>query len=176
MDPIISIASATHATYTIRIPGVVGRKVDKLTEEEETYDLLHFYPIYASNPFQTRTHILSNPHSKVLYKDKPITVLKDQVCRLPTGFDEYTILNHIHGPGNVPGVVEATYHEQIDLPFPNRLGVPVYKVKNRIGMRQCGRPFMSIPNMKEMLMTVYDTLEGNVLTADGFECTHFPQY
>jgi hypothetical protein len=51
--------------YTVRIE-VHGVKVD-------IADLL---PIYASSPFGTRTHILSNPNSKVMVDGKPLTFSK----------------------------------------------------------------------------------------------------
>lgn len=76
-----------------------------------------FFPIYASSPFGTQTHVLSNPSSDVKVKGQPLMVLKDQLCRRGTRFDEWSILARIHGPEKVPGVVEAVHTETIDLPL-----------------------------------------------------------
>jgi hypothetical protein len=39
-----------------------------------------FSPIYATNPFATRTHILLNPLSDIEVDSKVFTVLNDQLC------------------------------------------------------------------------------------------------
>jgi len=47
----------------------------------------------------TRTQILSNPDSEVKVTQvngERLTVLKDQLCRIGTRFDEFTILKKIH--------------------------------------------------------------------------------
>ena len=112
-----------------------------------------FVPIYASNPFETRTHVLSNSSSEVTIHDKPLTVLKDQLCRLGTRFNEHTILNAVHG---VPGVVEMVYQRRIEsTPF---LGDN--REKYLTGMRQSGRPFLAIDTLQQMLETAFDVLEG----------------
>lgn len=47
-----------------------------------------FYPIYARNPFTTRTHVLSNPYSELRINGNNLTVLKDQLCRIGKCFKE----------------------------------------------------------------------------------------
>lgn len=123
-----------------------------------------FEHIYASSPFETRTHVLSNPHSQVTVNTKILTVFKDQLCRLGTAFDEYTILNLIHTPEKVPGVVEAVYHEFIMIPS----FIPASKKRGRrrIGLGQTGRPFPSIPTLQQMLGVVFDILEGTLISID----------
>jgi hypothetical protein len=120
--------------YTVRIK----TRVDGV----ETLDCHGFSPIYATNPFGSRTHILSNPHSDIWVNGKVLTVVKDQLCRPDAQFDEYTILtNHVHSPEKVPGVVEGVCQESVEIP--ESFGVS--RVKRRMGLRQSGSPIMSIP-------------------------------
>ena len=58
--------------------------------------------------------MLTNPLSKVQVDDWDLTVLKDQLCRPDTRFDEQCILIHIHQPVKVPGVVETVHSETIE--------------------------------------------------------------
>jgi hypothetical protein len=114
-----------------------------------------FFPLFASSPFGTRTHVLSNPLSDVQVNGQDLTVLKDQLCRPDSHFNEQSILNHIHQPAKVPGVVEAVHSETIQTPrFKGRQ-------KQRLGLRQSGSPFMSIPTVQKVLETLFDVLEGN---------------
>ncbi len=53
-----------------------------------------FFPLFASSPFGTRTHVLTNPSSEVQVNGRALTVLKDQLCRSDTRFDEQSILNN----------------------------------------------------------------------------------
>jgi len=85
---------ADRVMFTIRIP--LGAGLDGVETEREL-ECAGFSPIYATNPFGTRTHILSNPHSDIMINDRVLTVFKDQLCRPDPRFDEYTILTHIHG-------------------------------------------------------------------------------
>ena len=138
------------ATYTVH-----GTKLED-NGTETTIECHNFESVYASNPFGTRTHILSNPHSKVKVDGKPLTVLKDQVCRRETRFNEYDILARVHSQDKVPGVVEAAYHEFITIPLH-------HKRKHRIGLVQLGRPFSSITTLQEGLEILFDTLEGTLI-------------
>jgi hypothetical protein len=140
-----------NATYTVRVTEVNG---GARTEKIIT-DLL---PIHASNPFGTRTHILSNPASEVGVNGKRLTVLKDQLYRIGTEFDERSILSDIHTPEKVPGVVDAIYDEEIEIPR----SICESRIKRRIGMWQFGTSFMSIPTLQQALETVFDTLEGRL--------------
>jgi hypothetical protein len=114
-----------------------------------------FFPLFASSPFGTRTHVLTNPLSDVRVNDQELSVTKDQLCQLDTRFDEQSILHDIHQPVKVPGVVEAVHSETIESSLYEG------KQKHRLGLRQTGSPFMSIPTVQEMLETLYDALEGN---------------
>ena len=128
----------SEATYTVRF---------------KTQECPNFRPIHARNPFTTRTHVLSNP-SLTQESDKPPTVIKEQLCRTGRRFNELSILTKIHQPMNVPGVVEAVGGEIIAAPLsPGR-------EKHRLGLRQTGLPFTSIPTAKKMLETLFDLLEG----------------
>jgi len=112
-----------------------------------------FRTIHARNPFTTRTHVLSNP-SLTQGDDRSPTVIKEQLCRTGRRIDELTILTKIHKPVNVPGVVQAIGGEIILAPLsPGR-------EKHRLGLRQTGSPFTSIPTAKLMLETLFDLLEG----------------
>jgi hypothetical protein len=116
-----------------------------------------FYSIYARNPFATRTHVLSNPKFEV--EGNNLTVLKDQFCRVGRHFEELKILvEHVHYPERVPGVVVATCGERILLPrFGQR---PVERCKHRLGLGESGSPFTSIPTLSKVLETLFDVLEG----------------
>jgi hypothetical protein len=115
-------------------------------------------PMYASSPFGTRTHILSNPDSKLKINGETLTVVKDQLCRVGTQFHEYSILKQVHSSEKVPGVVEAVYHEVIKIPrdfCPSR-------ERHRLGLQQMGNPLTSIPTVAQMLEIVFDILESNL--------------
>lgn len=56
-------------------------------------------------------------------------------------------------------MVEAVYHESIDIP----VSLEVSRVKQRIGLRQSGIPITSIPTLKEMLEVMFDVLEGKLI-------------
>ena len=99
------------ATHTVRIMEKSGVGVETAKERPD------FQPIYASTSFVTRTHILLNPHSRNTVDNKPLTVLKDQLCRRETRFNEHTVPTHIHTAEKMPGVVEAVYYESIQIPL-----------------------------------------------------------
>lgn len=106
-----------YVTYTIRISITVKTEVDDVETKHEIFkDCPDFLPIYAINPFESRIHILSNPNSEIEVNRKPLRVFKDQLCRPETRFDENYILTLVHSPEKVPGVVEAVYHELIQMP------------------------------------------------------------
>ncbi|KAI0270073.1 hypothetical protein BGY98DRAFT_1100936 [Russula aff. rugulosa BPL654] len=131
----------TAAKYTIKIAHPQGTK-----------ECHGFYPIYAGNPFATRTHVLSNPNFKVENDD--LTILKDQFCRVKRRFQEITILKeYVHNPKRVPGVVVAVYGEKIDLPQSEE------RCKQRLGLRESGSRFTSIPTLYKVLETLFDVLE-----------------
>jgi hypothetical protein len=144
-----------QVAYTIQIS--VKTKVDGV-ETEKKSECAGFSPLYASRPFGGRTHILSNPNSEIEIDGKPLRVLKDQLCRPNPRFEEYNVLTRIHESKEVPGVVEAVYHDLIVMP--GRFNVE--KKKHRMGLRQSGSPIMSVPTLKEMLEIVFDAVEGNL--------------
>ncbi|KAI9507527.1 hypothetical protein F5148DRAFT_1376484 [Russula earlei] len=140
----IEFDKETTAKYTINI---------RISEREKRV-VSGFYPIYARNPFATRTHVLSHPRFKL--GDKNLSILKDQLCRVGRCFKELTILQeHVHKPTQVPGVVVATYGETI------RIGEPLSKErwKHRLGLGESGSPFTSIPTLSQVLETLFDVLE-----------------
>jgi hypothetical protein len=132
-----------EVTYTVRL---------------KNKDYPGFRPIHARTPFDTRTHVLSNPSSEVMPEvegnDGPFTVIKDQLCRTGRCFDEYTLLSKIHQPARVPGVVEAVVGEITAAPLSDG------REKHLLGLRQTGSPFTSIPTAKKVLETLFDLLEG----------------
>ena len=112
-----------------------------------------FYSIYARNPFATHTHVLSNPTFTV--EGKVLTIFKDQLCHNGRRFKELKILSgHVHKPEQVPGVVVATYGEEIEPPQSKQ------RTKHHLGLGESGLPFMSIPTLSDMLKTLFDILEG----------------
>jgi hypothetical protein len=126
----------------------------------DTIECPGFSPLFASNPFETRTHVLSNPLSEVKVNNKNLTMIKDQLCRVNSRFDERSILDRIHQTVKVPGVVEVVHSEIIETPsMPKALSEG--RRKHRMGLRQSGNPFMSIPTVRILLETLFDVLEGN---------------
>jgi hypothetical protein len=131
----------------------------KITYQGSETECRGFHPIYARNPFATRTHVLSNPNFKAggEVEGDNLTVIKDQFCRVQRRFEELTILNeYVHKPERVPGVVMAAYGEKIKLP------PPLFKerCKHRLGLGESGSPFTSIPTLSKVLETLFDVLEG----------------
>ena len=112
-----------------------------------------FRTIHAKNPFTTCTHVLSNP-LLTQGANRSVTVIKEQLCRTGRRFDELTILTKIHQPVNVPGMVQAVGGEIIPAPLSPR------REKHRLGLRQMGLPFTSIPTTQSMLEMLFDLLEG----------------
>ena len=138
----IEFDEETTARYTIKINHPRG-----------TTECRGSYPIYAKNPFATRTHILSNPNFK--FEGNDLTILKDRYCRVKRRFEERTILDEcVHKPERVPGVVVAAYGERIESPISNE------RCKHRLGVGESGSPFTSIPTLSKVLETLYDVLEG----------------
>jgi hypothetical protein len=115
-----------------------------------------FRPIHARNPFTTRTHVLSNPSRLRVQegRERPFTVLKEQLCRTGRRFDELSILTKIHRPRRVPGVVEVVGGEVVEALLSTG------REEHRLGLRQTGSPFRSIPSAKKLLETLFDLLEG----------------
>ncbi|KAG8922096.1 hypothetical protein FRC01_014493, partial [Tulasnella sp. 417] len=147
LDPIVD----DQPTWTITIG--VGDAI-----AERPVPCPNFLPLYASSPFETRTHVFAAKGEGVDVDGKKLTVLKDQLCRTHNRFNERDILELVHKPKRVPGVVEAVYRKSIKLP--SQLdGLNVGRVKHRHGLRQFGRPFASIPTVKEMLQVAFDLVE-----------------
>ena len=144
------IEELVHYSVQIKIPSTTP---DGSTR---TLDCTDFYAICARNPFTTRTHVLSNPSFETKVNGKALTVLKDQLCRIGTRFDEEKILKTIHGKGVVPGVVETVHHETIQ----NRWSDVIKRDKQRFGLRQFGLPFTSIPTPRKVLEVLFDVLES----------------
>ena len=125
------------------------------TVRMDSIDYTNFCPIHARNPFATRTDVLSKPsNSKPGEDDRPVTVLKDQLCRTGRCFSEWPILSKIHQPKRVPGMVEAVHGQIIDTPMsPERR-------KHLLSLTQTGSSFTSIPKAKKVLETLFDLPEG----------------
>ncbi|KIO29481.1 hypothetical protein M407DRAFT_21381 [Tulasnella calospora MUT 4182] len=154
LDPII-VDKDHPPTWTITI-GVKSPAGDVTTER--LVRCPNFLPLYASSPFETRTHVFATKGEGVDVDGEKLTVLKDQVCRIGNRFDEHEILELVHNPKRVPGVVEAVYHASIKLPSQLDVLKPG-KIKHRHGLRQLGSPFASIPTLKEMLQVAFDIVE-----------------
>ena len=132
------------AMYTIRM------KPQGSTQEIVCSGFNH---IYARNPIANRTHVFSNPKSKA---KNGVAVIKDQLCRAGRRFNELEILEKVHGPGRVPGVVNAEYGEVVTTQPLEGEG----RCKHRLGLSESGLPFTSIPTPRKMLETLFDLLEG----------------
>jgi hypothetical protein len=127
-----------EATYTVRF-------------KDKEYP--NFHTIHATNPFTACTHVFSNL-SLTQGDDGPPLVIKEQLCRTGSRFDEFTILTNIHQLITVPGVVEAIWGETIEATLSSK------RKKHHLGLWQRGMPFTSIPMARKMLETLFDLLEG----------------
>ncbi|KAG8926757.1 hypothetical protein FRC00_002598 [Tulasnella sp. 408] len=163
LDPIVD----DRPTWTIALE--VESPVGGVTTER-CVTCPNFLPLYASSPFETRTHVLATKGEGVNVNRKKLTVLKDQVCRTGRRFAEHEILGRVHDPKRVPGVVELVYHKEIGLPSQLE-DLRIGRMKHRHGLRQLGSPFASIPTVKEMLKVAFDTVEGSVLAVSVFTST-----
>jgi hypothetical protein len=137
-------------TYTVQIT------VNAEVNGGEKMDCPGFFPFYASSPFGTRTHVLLYPESDVKVNGEPLTVLKDQLCRVETRFNEHDILKEIHRQEKVPGVAQAVHHESTKIPFCQS------RKKHLTGLRQMGRAFATISTLQQVLEIVFDVLEGSL--------------
>ncbi|KAG8922095.1 hypothetical protein FRC01_014492 [Tulasnella sp. 417] len=147
LDPIVD----DRPTWTITIGVGDGTA-------ERPVPCRNFLPLYASSPFEMRTHVFVAKGEGVDVDGKELKVLKDQVYRIGNRFNEGDILELVHKPKRVPGVVEAVYHKSIKLP--SQLDdLNIKREKHRHGLRQFGRPFASIPTVKEMLQVAFDLVE-----------------
>ncbi|KAG9016674.1 hypothetical protein FRB90_002538 [Tulasnella sp. 427] len=153
MDPIIANGPATW-TITLAVKSQDGNEQDVVCPD--------FLPLYASSPFQTRTHVFANSSAEVTVHGKKLSVIKDQLCGIKNRFSEHTIFQRIHNPERVPGVVESVYHDLIYPP--PRFGVG--RIKHRHGLRQVGLSFTSIPTTREMLKVAFDVIEGSAVTVN----------
>ena len=134
-------------TYTIRFT------VTRLQGGTQEIGFPGFNHIYARNPIANRTHVFSNPKSKA---KNGVVVIKDQLCRVGRRFNELGILERVHGPGRVPGVVTAEYSEVVATQPLKGEG----RCKHCLGLSELGSPFTSIPTLQKMLETLFDLLEG----------------
>jgi hypothetical protein len=132
----------TSGTYTISITASQG-SIPTICSG--------FRHIYARNPFSTRTHVLSNPKPTVL----DLAVIKEQLCQDRRRFDEPEILQKVHQPVRVPGVVRGVYSEVVTTPWSVK-----GRRKRRLGLSELGSPFTSIPTPRKLLETLFDLLEG----------------
>jgi hypothetical protein len=152
MDP-----TAGEPKYTVRI---------RIRNEAQPHDCHGFRLLFASNPFGTRTQILANPSSNIEIDGEPLTILKVQLCRVGTRFNEHLILSRIHTPQEVPGVVKMVYSDVIEVPHLSG------RVKYRTGLRESGHTFSSIPNLRKVLEISYDLLEGALIALDHLRSTN----
>ncbi|RXW16273.1 hypothetical protein EST38_g9581 [Candolleomyces aberdarensis] len=84
-------ADETYVKTTLEVHEQVATAIYDIrirTNSAQAIECLGFRSIYASTPFETRTHVLSNPFSEVVVDGKPLTVIKDQLCRSNTRFNE----------------------------------------------------------------------------------------
>jgi hypothetical protein len=94
-------------------------------------------------------------------------VIKEQYVQISRRFKEGLILEKIHQPDDFPGVVRLKHHEivmndgqEICVEF----GSPEAKrVKIRLVLKDRGTPLEKVETMRELLMGVYDLLEGECL-------------
>lgn len=88
-----------------------------------------------------------------MVEDWVLTIFKDQLSPAERGYDELTILDVIHRPNRVPGVVEAVHSEITET-------LSAERYKHLLGLRESGLPFTSIPTLQKMLEISFDVLEG----------------
>lgn len=102
-----------------------------------------FRPVFASNPFYTRTHVFARADSDAFFKGKRFRVVKVQSCK-QSRFTEREVYAQIHGDGPVPGVAKPVFHlvlpeQKVDL-YP--------KCEQAMPQQDCSRPKRKRPRPK----------------------------
>lgn len=107
-----------------------------------------------------RTHIFVNEETPARFNNISIPIIKDQYPDNNTHqSDEAKIINHIHAKGEVPGVVRLVYEGLVQ----NDDGSTVTsgdRKKTRLCLSERGTHFMDIKTPLEVLIAIYDLLEG----------------
>jgi hypothetical protein len=101
----------------------------------------------------------------------PNILIKEQYVEPSRRFKEGPILKKIHRDGDFPGVVRLDYHENVknndqEISVEEEPKEPESKakrVKTRLVLKDRGTPLEEVGTMRELLMGVYDLLEGEYL-------------
>ncbi|KAJ8519769.1 hypothetical protein ONZ45_g3308 [Pleurotus djamor] len=126
----------------------------KVTEHDVTFDIKvkgttyeDFKPLFASNPFVTRTHVLFN------LNNPSVKVITSQLSRKSRRFVEREIYQHIRRDGDVPGIPHVLFFfDSVDFFNPAR-------THHIIGLKEYGRPIMMAATLLDTLEILYDVLE-----------------
>jgi hypothetical protein len=92
----------------------------------------------------------------------PNTVIKEQYIGTSCSFREGPILKKIHAAGDFPGVVRFDHYEYVKNDGKD-ISVESNLVKTRLVLKDRGTPLEKVGTMRELLMGVYDLLEGECL-------------
>lgn len=138
-------------TYTMHI---VTKEVDGV--ETEGIDCPGFIQVHASSPFETRTHVLLNPQSKLTIRGKRLTAQRPivpfwnsiQRARYPCPYSRTRECTWRRGNG-----LSESVHDSVLVNF---------REMRRTGLRQPGRPFSTLSTLQQVLETSYDILESTV--------------
>ncbi|KAJ8514827.1 hypothetical protein ONZ45_g7679 [Pleurotus djamor] len=127
----------------------------KVTENDAVFDIKvndipyeDFKPLFASNPFRTRTHVLFN-----LNHSSAVQVIKSQLSRKSRRFVEREIYQHIRRDGDVPGIPHVLHFFDVEVALnPTR-------TLHIIALKEYGRPIMMAVTLLDTLEILYDILE-----------------
>lgn len=110
-----------------------------------------------------------------------LAVIKDSDCNLAWRFTEAKLLECIRAAGSVPGVVRLLHHEDVMYKSferrPRKIETVGHftpgrsqKVKSRLVLSSFGTPLCEAKSVKDILMAIYDLLEGWSLICVQFSC------
>ena len=118
--------------------------------------------VYARESLGQRAHIFVNEATPTHYNGVPIPVIKDAYCNEHNRFTEDEIINHIHGKGDVPGIVHIVYAEVVYYQGLSHR-VPIVqdgRQKTRLCLAEFGIGIMECKTVKDVLIITYDLLES----------------
>jgi hypothetical protein len=120
----------------------------------------------SQKPERRESERLKGLRSRMTKQDSQI-VIKEQYIATSRRFREGPILEKIHQPDDFPGVVRLEHHETVmndGQEICVEFGSPKAKrVKGRLVPKDRGTPLAEVGTMRELLMGVYDLLEGECL-------------
>ena len=164
-----------------RVPSNSSQKTDEETHWTIVFDgkeYMNCRHIHAGYNWGRRTNVFmyDNPDDS-----RDFAVIKDAFPDDRKRFKEDVLLNHIHSEGIFPGMVRPLASGKvrgcddsvITTPSAPAVGKIGRRTKNRLVMGSRGSPLSAAKSVKDILMTVYDGVEGKILLISYFVSTNY---